>query len=192
MNAPKLVELVSHYNASEDHYIGHHHPIEATSKDQQFCAGGCGYLISNSLMRKIHSRLLEPFTSSNSSDIQLGYLVQNITGAVRICTNEIHPDKFVFHERNVQQKYSKAHFDTNTAIGFSGQNAELYRILANSVAWHQVTAVSMYHYEALYTGMNEYARNLIPVLHSGNATHGNGSSVVSSTNTVKTTRLRRN
>jgi len=69
INADQIDKLISRFNSSEDHYLGH--------AGTDYCAGNA-YLLSNSLMRKIHGDLLQPFAQLYSwSYVRIGELTKN-------------------------------------------------------------------------------------------------------------------
>jgi len=75
INAHQLENMMSQFNSSEDHYLGHAW-LWGTTPGTDYCAGNA-YLLSNSLMRKIHADLLEPFTNHRWSDVRLGELTRS-------------------------------------------------------------------------------------------------------------------
>jgi hypothetical protein len=88
VNVHVLTKALAAYDATKDYYLGQ--PITYTEKENnqvniQYCAGGVGYLISNSAMKKIYHRLLEPL-SSCCSDVQIGKLLTEELPSTSPCT----------------------------------------------------------------------------------------------------------
>jgi len=75
INADQIDKLMSRFNSSEDHYLGHSW-LWGTTPGTDYCAGNA-YLLSNSLMRKIHGDLLKPFSDLHRwSDVRIGELTR--------------------------------------------------------------------------------------------------------------------
>jgi len=118
-----LAEVASRYDPAKDWYIGNRMNYGDTGRS--YCTGGCGYLVSNSLMKKLAPRLLDPIKSC-CSDVQVGDLVSNVTDGSVICT---HLDAFRGHF--MAHMHELAWENGDVALGTDD-------LFAKSAAWHFV------------------------------------------------------
>lgn len=77
ISGDNLAKTLATYDPHQDWYLGS--PLiyskgKYAAKPLRYCAGGVGYLISNSVMKKINSTLLSRFDSC-CSDVQIGRLI---------------------------------------------------------------------------------------------------------------------
>jgi len=90
LHVPHLADLASRYDPGKDWYIGTQLLYDRGGGSvQKYCSGGVGYLISNSLMKRIASTLSSAIESC-CSDVQVGTLVQRALRAADgadVCTS---------------------------------------------------------------------------------------------------------
>ncbi len=99
-------------------------------------------------MRKIHSRLLEPFTGTRYSDVQVGNLISSVTRVKNICTNAKHGEQHVFHGQSLTTEYPR--------MSLSLPSKRDYEMLINAVGWHYVRPEQMALYHTLHTQAAEH------------------------------------
>lgn len=153
LHAPHLADLALRYDPSKDWYIGTQLPYDrGDGSVQKYCAGGVGYLISNSLMKRIASSLSAPIESC-CSDVQVGTLVQRALRAADgadVCTSPP-SGPHVFHASGSVVR--PAGFDTtfnttvlhNLVLDAAGRD-----VLQSAVGFHYVAPIEQYVIRSLY------------------------------------------
>jgi hypothetical protein len=152
VNAKALTKALESYDSNEDHYLGvsltYNRSPDADIED---CAAGVGYLISNSAMKKIYTRLLDPFNSCYS-DVQVGRLLSEEMKNPTPCA--LMKDVVAFSH---MFKYHVSRSETGT-FTFDKEDAnELF--FDKVVGYDYVTAEMQYALRSLHTNYAPYLVN---------------------------------
>lgn len=149
VNVNVLLQALSGYDPRDEYYLGQ--PLTYNNNDNhgitQYCAGGVGYVISNSAMKKIYHRLLEPIESC-CSDVQIGKLLTEELNTENPCK----PMDGVIYLANhlslhmVQQGGEQGNLRIHSA---ESEDAK-YVILNRVVGYHYVNADMQYALRLLY------------------------------------------
>ena len=153
LHASKLADVASRYDPQGDWYIGL--PLSydrGNTTFQKYCAGGVGYLISNGLMKRIASTLMQPIESC-CSDVQVGTLVQRAlhrSDGDTICTQPP-GDAHVFFASGspVRPSGFDTTFNMTVLHNLVVDNAKR-TMLSNAVGFHYVSPIEQYVVRSLY------------------------------------------
>ena len=138
-----LQSLVSGLDSSLSYYIGSR--LWVPLWPYAYCAGGCGYLLSNGLMRRIHAQLVQPLYGL-PSDVRLGHITAQLNLS---CLDHVH-----FFGQNI---------DTSMPWINDGEPGHRAALL-DPIAFHYVQPQQQAQYEFLYHSLRSSRRALPPLV----------------------------